>query len=966
MILRALLFVALLVGGFLVLYAMGGLGETQATGRGSEQGAAVTRPQPANQDPRLMVGTGKSDAPLSLGVRGASSYDRNRQITLPSGDIRLLPVYRWTNRDSRTEPNNKVVFIGVEIRFFEIVGAGAAARAEPAGVMTADRARVELSQDSDQGVMQPSEDKLMEFWGLSYQGAERGGLRQAAIEMQRALALNTENEMHLWTPDRRVPVRIWRPGEGGFEIRGKGMDVLLPTERDADGSVSLATRGRLRFEVFAEPTFTRGDLIARSEGPLLVISDDRQRVAALTMRDAVRLSGVREAESKQQPETLEVEAEALVGKLSLRSAQKDKTIKVEAAQVLDLRLHGSPVQVRADTTTSFTCGQLQVLPGHGEEVLGLRATGLGKLSPRGQQTHKGRTVKFRCEGEVQLIRLGLQHHQLLGGFGMPRTALAGGLDQLITCIGPSEYELPEDQILLRSAEGMVLLRCEDPALQDDVWLRGQGAVEVFSPELSGTGNQGFVLRQRSTGPRDKPSLIRELRLGRDAAHRYTFRHRKGGSTQDRDFDLLGTGPCTLHAADENPQQLELVSAEDKIELSLPGTGDRLWQVGRLRVRFGPAGAVRSIRAQGRDCLLRYLSDEGLILGRAQDIRYPEPDVYRLYGDLAEVEHESRGKLRAKAIEVRQYGPRAVHLHATGQASLAMRDEEQGLDLDLAGDEIELLPHIGSAPVLSEFARRLPGGPAREALGPSGRGRLFARGAVELRYTLQRGGKTSRGEGHGDELALRLDSIEPGMGLGRLLGKPASFSSLDHNNRHLRARARRIHFFNQDERQFLSLVPLDGVHPELVIREDRAGTSPGGPMGGAPVRLMCEGRVEVEPTQIRYLGPVHARALLEDGMIDPDGQRIDAAAMTMLRDPDGVVQRIICNGNVDFGWQDIRGRCDRLDIDLPGTTLTVRGIDQRAVVHLPGQELRCGQLEYNYTTRMQRVWSILGQPTRTRR
>ena len=101
-----------------------------------------------------------------------------------------------------------------------------------------------------------------------------------------------------------------------------------------------------------------------------------------------------------------------------------------------------------------------------------------------------------------------------------------------------------------------------------------------------------------------------------------------------------------------------------------------------------------------------------------------------------------------------------------------------------------------------------------------------------------------------------------------------------------------------------------------------------------------------------------RALDELDKIDPNGYQLDSNSMRIERSDKGEVTSVIATGDVRFRWSDASGKCDSLAIDVRETTLVAKGTKRPATVQIPTGSSRVGQLDYNYRTKMFRVWKGL--------
>jgi hypothetical protein len=971
MIKKILVFLVLLTGGFVALYALVDPQKSaSANGEGNSGKASPPRDNRNNQGPGIPLETDGDKGTSIVAKPGGEVYlPKQQRIKMPSGSFRLVNIYILHAENSRTEPGNRLALEGVTIEFFKtnITPEFLAQNREipKTATMTASKAVIELSRDENQ-VSQVADDKLMEFFDVVYSSGAEGGLRNTTVSVGHAHAINTEDMIHLWTPNRREPVRIESAGETGFVVTGEGLDAWVPSSRNEKGDVQVKAVGVKDITVLHNPSLVRADATLRSKGKLRLKEDSRTQTVLVTMRDSVeivsRRSSSRRSSRAKKPgsRTFLATGERLRAILS-RFETKDRSKMYWRT----IDLHGEPAQLNDGQDIDLTCQHITVLPDTSGRPFWITAEGDTKSAPVMTHVVDGQTNTYRCAGKVHVIELRRQHGFFLQSYGIP-----GGLppefDQLILFDGKVSIDSQKDGLKMSSSRGIQMFRSANKELRNYVILQGQGFVRVTSAEIEASGNRGFLLHQRPAGEGKNPKLVRVFRLGPkipDTSHRYDVRRlaSKAKTPDEKDtpgFHIVGSGFCKIRMRDEIAEEAHLSSLAEDIDVTMSGRAGHLWQVRTLDAWFQPDGTPASFVAKGQDCRLEFETRDGIAYGRAEEIQHTSTDTYRLLGNLAEAKHKSYGTLRGRDIFIEQLSDNDVRLRASYRAELHMialpekkgtskKEKPRDVSFTLRADEIRAEPFLIQPAVTRIHDHLFP----RFAEAGMDSRYLFAKGKVTFEYRIEEAGKIDTGNGAGDELIIRSDREGKVFTEGRLTGMPAKIVSFDARGRETDAESHLVWFLHEKSGQFVTLHKVDDHFPVLRLLGLPQTQS------GQPERMMltCDGKIKMEPREIRCMGPVTARGLDVRGAIDPNGYMLDGKSMVMGRSEKGEVTSVSVTGDVVFRFVDAAGECDDLEIDLLQTILTARGTEKPAIVTTPSGAVHLSQVNYNYRTKMVETW-----------
>jgi hypothetical protein len=519
---RALLFLALLGGGFAALHFA--LGSEAFTAPRTQTGIGA---KPASDRP--VTGAGiqvappkEGEKPVTFSVEGKLELQRTREVPLADGSRLLLPSYRLRAADSRPLPegDNLMELRDVVVELYRLqrkVPAGAEPpnstepRAELAGELTSAKVIVEIERD-DAGRPSLQEDREMDFFDAVFRTLPAAGLTEMRLTLARARLRTTATQARLRT-EPAEPFTLVFGGDRPATMTGKGLLATMPTG-DAPGPTDL--------RVLSEPQLAMdgGRTVIRSAGELHFVEEPSQSAQLTLEREVFLQSTLLEGKPP-----LVARGDRL--RAGLRRSQRGEGSKPGALWHW-LELTGQAVHVDAGEA-QIDCVRVDVLPsGDG---------GAGLLTASGTPT----TVTLSRPGEppsvltsqrrIHILPLTQTLQGYLGPYGLPMRRLAPAFAQAIVFSGESQIEMRQPQGLLRltAAQGLVALRGEDAL--GTLSLRGRGAVTALIPG-GGTleGEDGFLLHD---GPGSWPGRAGSAHQPRarrrrcaSAALRVAARHRR--------------------------------------------------------------------------------------------------------------------------------------------------------------------------------------------------------------------------------------------------------------------------------------------------------------------------------------------------------------------------------------------------------------------------------------------------------
>lgn len=984
MIKRLLIFLILLTAGFVVLFNL-------------VDERSRPKIQPGGPEPE----TGHSIKMKEIEVRpsGQLHIPVQREVELSKGRMKLLPVYDLRAEDSEPRPNNTQLLKRVRVEFYEIDDthdADREPRARRTSVMTADRALLHLSQDENGRVM-VAEDKQMEFWGVKLTTAPEASVPDAEITIEHAIAVNDIEELRLWTPTDTVPVSVIARGPDGFRIKGLGIRTYLPARRGRKGEVSIQRQGVFRFTIASQPVLVRGSTTLESRGPLEFREDMATGLANVSMQDQVILRGLSTGtrlgrrlggNDKGTPSSLDLVArgrrlDAVLVRVGQQGSKRDNGSKSSLPDTntkvawTRLVLRGTPVQVEGEEMR-LSCDRVDVLPDLAGDPCWITASG-----NRPTLYHERQQARVIATRHIHLIRPLHKHAALLSGYGMPEVAMPRDHGQLIIFEGPATVVADKDQITASARGGLVANRAETGAEDNNAPMTffGKGKVHLESPQWVVDGNRGFRLREvpLSTGTTSKPAVNRFLRLGLDdtgGSHAYRIERLPSEATTVEPFVTNGTGACHLTLRADGNGSVRLDSGNNDIRVLLGEDRGELQRVASFKARFHDKRGLLALKASGPDCPLRYKMEQvGWVVGNAAEIHVPAAGVLRLVGKpRTRIQQEQPMRIvEGREILVQRLGEKAALVHCSGDARMRMRQQEapeaprdrlrdrrlahgSHQDVELLADDIRMLPYLETPTGWQVHGRGLPPG-ADSVLAYGHRiPYVFANGSVRL-FQRDTDNKVV-GRGFGDHLVLRFASSASAARIvdGRLSGMDSRLIRIDRRGNPGIAEARIIRFASDARGEHLDLLKVGDFDPRVTLPSPSPDKRPADRPGATLVT--CKGNVRITPEKVRFLGPVVARAMDNNGQVDPNGLYLTACSTVMDRDPrTGEVTTIQASREIRFRMNDMEGEADEMSVDLRRTMIVARGIGRHAVLRQAnGRVIKAVQVNHNYRTRQTSSWN----------
>ncbi len=875
---------------------------------------------------------GIKSAEGAIQINGPVSIPRNRDVVLANGGIQQLRIYRLDALDSQTDKDG-VLLEGVTIQFYRSELVGDDVLQVESGKLTASQARVSITLNSKEQ-LQVAEDKALEFWDAVFTTGDEGVIRNAKISIGHAKVTNTKEEVHLRTIDPGQLVTIVAQSDQPIHITGRGLDAVIPSSRDKKGDLAVADRGRVRLQVLSEPMLRWGNTELQSDDMLLYEEDPATGAATVSMRTNVHLKGLQEQDGQQQEgDELHAYGDHLQGLIS-RAGPHESTQRSWSR----ITLTGQTVKLLGQGN-QLDCQRLDVLPDLEGNPYWITASG---KQPKLVSESEGAT--FNVDGSVHLVQVAKQHSALLAAYGFPRSSFPKAFSQMVLFHGPTTVVMnrgktgeDNERTELYASRGLTLLGSDRDAPSS---LLGRGKIKLVTAGSQFTGNDGFFLQEQVVEGREE--FQRTLRVGPAAAgadHSYELL-REG-------LRLQGTGACTYVLTDrEGSGNLLLTSTNDAIQVSLPEAGGELTQLHKLEARFSGQDGLQEFHAYGKSCRMSYKTAEHSLIGEAQSIHHTEAHHYRLHGNPARIKREEGGELRGQRLSFQHLGERDILVHASQGAGIHYQHED-GEDLELQADEITYLPYLVAPSILDLYCGRLPVVPRWLHQGMQGSAFVFAKGQVKAK----RSSKLS-GEALGEAMVVRVDQGKALHVIGELTGSPATLSSQDKNGKAHIAQAHRLSFRHDGQDQYLTMHPVNGVSPLLILPSNNAAD--GLALSSGATRVRCDGRIQVGPKQIMFLGPLTVTSVDQEGNEDPNGLQAKAKGMVMDRDPEtGKVIGVHASNKVNFQWQGVSGHAEQLTIDVPNNLLSAMGSQTEPTVVLfpDGRRATVMAIDYNYRTKM---------------
>jgi hypothetical protein len=429
--------------------------------------------------------------------------------------------------------------------------------------------------------------------------------------------------------------------------------------------------------------------------------------------------------------------------------------------------------------------------------------------------------------------------------------------------------------------------------------------------------------------------------------------------------IEGRGACDVTRLADGTTTFLLRSREPTIAGSM-GEGGSSFR-GATEAAGSTAGAeLVALDASGPQLEASFVRGTEVVQATGRRIVQEDPRNWVLHGSAGQpaalvrtdrAEPGQRAALRGLQLRVHRHGPRSLGLEAIATEGVRPTvqlhdgtDPARVVDLDLEAGRIRLLP-FAVAPQAAA-AHGLGGSTARLLAG-SAFSSAWVLADEQVDFRVQEGPDSTVG-GRGARLALALQSLS-----GTLLGDAATnslalFTRSEPGGRTTVAEAPRVQFGRGEADRLVMLPTWDAgearVQPRLTLRDPKGPNRDLRDLAGT-----CEGEIEVLPDRVDFRGPSRIEGLDAGGAVDPDGMRLVARSLALLRDGQtGAVAKVVAN-TIDLDWSRIRARAESMDLDLATTVCTVR--DERgAEVWLPdGRYVRARQVAANYTTLALTLW-----------
>ena len=928
MIRRSLVFVALVVAGFLLLRFV--LGETAFTARTSTTGgrSPSTADQPTGGGIGLQSGQ-ESGGGVTFSIAGAIELQRSHEALLPDGSRLLLPTYRIKAKDSRPRPerDNLVELDGVTIEMFRIVERpGAEPVAEPAGLLEASAVFIEIERD-EQGRPSLQEDRDMDVRDAVFKSHPAMGVPPMTLVVARARLRSGKLSSTLTTaPTEHFTLTV--EGDRQVTLVGDGLAAIIPAD---------AAKAPLDIRVLSNPVLTLdgGATVLRARGELHFVERPDQ-TSTIDLRDGVQM------QSRLLGKTAFTAAgDHLQG--SLRRRKSQGADKKQEAQWSEIVLTGAPARVDGGEFV-VEGDRLDVLPSLNAGTRLVTATGQpARLVLR---TQDGARSELTAERRIHIVPLAQVHDELAGAYGFPVGSLGTRYAQLILFEGKTDVDLAQvdGRLELTASQGLRVLRGALPGTPTTLVGLGAVTATLASADLHVEGDDGFVLHDAQFG------TTREIRLtlGSPSSARPRFDVRRGA-----ELHVSGTGRCELHQTMGGPSpggRVELRSpAQDAVAVLPSGT---LRRIQHLEATTTTAGGLAGFLAEGDACELdAALADGTRVTGGATSIRSDDAREFLLQGNPAQVDRAGQGRVLGRTIRV-QRAKVGVSLRAEGDAQLVSKLDataDGAAPADLRADVIVVAPWRAPPQAILWHASFLP---PTAALGFASSWRTPHVHAVR-KVSLELPGTGPAAEdthAEGSELWL---AVEPGGARGRLTGLPAVVV-VDRDGQRTIGEAPTILFGHHAGRGTVSLLPAGSALPILRLA-DAKGTKFAG-LPATDVRALAitsAGPILVEERTVSFRGPVHAAG---EGEVGQTGFELHADTMQMSRDAAGAIVEITAAGNVRVTSARLSGSGHTLTLQLKRTLCIFehpRG-DARIVLD-DGTSWRGNRIEVDYASYTVRAW-----------
>ncbi|MCY2955827.1 MAG: hypothetical protein NT107_02185 [Planctomycetota bacterium] len=935
---RLLLFLVLLVAGFVVLNAL------VDTEKATEQPVNTqTLPRPATQQ-GAGIQMPSGGMTISTQISGPLKIGQVRLV--PTGDgSRKETVYELSCQNTVPLADGTYRLDGVTVRLFD---AG-----KHAANMTAAQAVVALREDAN-GKRSVREDKDLELTGVNFDSLQGARIGELHMECGRLRAQITDDAIKLRTPDDQEPVAIRLGGQRAGSLSGRGLRAHLPKNRTDD-------QGTLDIVILRDPILETQGITATAKGNLHYLELLTTGSALLQLDQTVSLALQSASISANSNQGLT----SIVGDQLVCALQRNRQSSGGEAVIWEqIQLRGAPARVD-NPSFSLRSPKLTVSKGlDGKPSMITAHGGPAQLIQRGANDTSS---TFVSDAPIRLLQPSSSLAALHFGFGFPAYALRPlSAMQIVVFDGKCHLET-NDGIRVDANRGLRLFRFSAEKAGGPAIAQGLGDVVIEqgggTDRTVATGSAGFLLTRKLDSY--------QLQLGEDdAAAAQTFGLRRG------EVVLLGTGTCLLTRTLNGTASILALSDAGSIQGAFGndlGAADHLTKLSATITK----SELSELTAIGKDAHFTFTRSSERISAFANSITQTGRASWQLLGvheQPARIVRPSQGKipggeLSAPNIEIHLLGAQDVMLDAKADALLPaafhatqIADTDASLSVIVKAQRIRLLPFALPGAVRLAHLGGIPGVLANRVASSMGNAWVLAEGAVTA--DLQ-DGTHGTSHGIGEQLLLSQGSLA-GLWTGEAsTQKLASIENLALDGRKTTARGARIRFFRANGDHLAVLLNfVDGgeqLPPTLELSDPRKPSTE--PL--AHLHAECASEIEVTPTSVLFHGPVKAYSLLPDGKKDEHGMSVDAQRLSVKRSPEtGSVELVEAKGSVTIEWQDLTAHSDQVEIDMRQKRCTA--VDpQGAEVRLGSRHYRARRIEANYVNYSVRTWfGGFGQAPRT--
>ena len=975
---RVLAFVALLAVGLVALKFA--IGDDDAVRADTAQRKARERERPQEAQPGVRVDNGKIQTTVSQS--GKLVYPRRREVDLGGGATRKETVYILRAEDSRPIGDGLQQLTDVRLELFD--------DDRHAATVVASRAFLELGRDAN-GQPRIEEQKAVDLRDTVVTGEPGSRLEGMRLQLGDAKVNVGEDEIQLTTPADQ-PVELRLEGERAATLTGRGARTRLPRSRQSSLQQVSVT-------ILSEPRLDADELEVRAAGRLNYVEDLSTGVARITLDEDVELDlergalAIGGADQPAEGGPSRARGDRFLGWL-LRSRERPVRgveVGTNRGRIIwqRLRLIGAPATIDLPGLHVAT-PRITVRPGPFGDPFVVTAHG---GPSRVEQTAIGagaadsQPLVGRSQRRIHLIRPADAVGALHRGVGFPRwTTRPFEQQQLVAFTGPSELE--SEARSLKASDGLLIARRADSG---SAVIRGAGVIELTQaasasrPALLATGSDGVVLTVTATAEHARLGPARSASSARWREHRYDLSYGEA--------HVEGLGTCDVTRAGARTS-LALLAPFDQIAAQFGREGTTLRSVRELAATLD-GERLEALDVGGLPVRADFVRDGERLVAQAPRLRQIGPRSLQLlptdadeppWNEIAQVDRTPRltrtwslagrdrdtdsGEAPEASYQVEVRGPRIDVHHAGGRSALvdARGDAAQPAQIyavvpqagsrepatvRCAADRLRVLPF---AVTPEAAAAHFGGGGAHAGLATRALARPWLLVDEVRAFELD-----DEQQGHVEGSGHRL-LISQGGAAALFVGDPDAQSPAvvrrTHDGREVELRGARVRVRNEGTIQLSALGAFEDrstmLSPTLTLRE------PGASGLLSHMNAVCRGDIHVEPDAVRFTGPVEAAGLSPDGSVDPDGLRIDARALQMLRQTESGMIAEVVGQDVRVDWTRMKAQAERVQLDLL-RQICVASDPAAAVVTTPdGRELRARDVSINYLT-----WEISTGPSSAR-